>query len=182
MKASIVIALAVAGSAAFVQVKGQEVAYASANMYVAEVNATSDVVDFILTTSNERLMNIEEGTMASERSGSQEIKEYAWKMMTDQRVMLGYVKKMALLRDINLPDDIQRTNNEGCDRLAGLRGKKFDRRFVKMVIEDRERDLELFRRATHSSDAEIREFARLYIPALEEHLEKAKGLKNVVSA
>ena len=180
MKAVIAMALAVAGSAAFCQVNAQEVAYASTVNFEAEVNASSDVVDFLLTASDERLMNIEEGTMAWKRAGSKEIKEYAEKMMIDQRLMLGYIKKMALLRGLVLPEDVDAENSEGCDKLSGLTGRKFDKVFVKMMIEDREYDLKLFREAAESSDYEIREFAKEYIPVLEEYLERAKALKKLV--
>ncbi len=173
--------MAVAGSAAFEQVRGQEVAFASAVDYdAAEVNASSEVVDFLLTATDERLMNIEEGTMASRKGGSKDIKDYAGKMVNDQRRMLGYIKKIALLRGLMLPDEISQKKREGCDKLARLSGRKFDKKFVEMMIDDRKRDLELFRKAVNSSDEEVREFAQLYIPVIENSLKRAKALKRLV--
>ena len=178
MKACIVIALAVAGSAAFEHVRGQEIAFASAsNFDAAEVNAPSDVVDFLLIATEERLMNIEEGRVATRSGGSQEIKDYAWKLVNDQGMMLGHIKKMALLRGLILPDHISEESREECDELAGLSGKKFDKKYIKMLIDDRKRDLELFRKAANSSDSEVREFAKMFIPVIEGHLKRAKALK-----
>jgi putative membrane protein len=181
MKGLIVVALVVAGSTTFAQVDRQDVGFASTvNFYAAEVNASSDVVDFLVTANGAHLMNIEEGTLASRNAQSQKIKEYARKMMNDQRKMLGYIKKLAVLRDINLPGRISDENRDGCDKLAGLSGKKFDKKFVKMMINERKRDLDLFKQAASSSDPEVREFAQLYIPVLENHLKNAKELKSLI--
>lgn len=175
MKGFVVIAFAVACGAAFCRARAQEVAFASAVNYEAEVNAPGDVISFLLTATDERLMNIEEGTLAWRNSGSQNVRDYATRMMIDQRVMLGYIKKMALLRGLILPE---RAGRE-CDKLAGLSGRKFDKVFIKMMIADREYDLELFSRAAESSDIEIRRFAKLYIPVLEEQLLQAKALRRI---
>jgi putative membrane protein len=181
MRASIVIALAVAGSVAFTQARGQEVAFASSvDFDVAEVDAPGEVVDFLLTATDARLMNIEEGTMASTNGGSKEIKEYAGKLVNDQLTMLGYIKKMALLRGLILPDRVSEEKREGCDKLAELSGKRFDRKFSKMMIKDRKQDLELFQKAVNSSDDEVRKFAELYIPVLQDHLRRARALKKLV--
>jgi len=121
------------------------------------------------------LTNIEGGLIASTNGGTQEIRDFAKKITNDQRKMSGYIKKMALFRDINLPD--QSDEEKEWNKLASLSGKKFDRRFLTMVIDDRKRDLELFRKAATSADPDVREFAESSIPVIENHLKRARELK-----
>jgi putative membrane protein len=181
MKGLIVIALAVAGGAAFNEVRGQEVAYAAvSDLYASEVNAPDDVVNFLLTATDARLMNIEEASLAWKKGGSKEIKDYAWQMVNEQRMMLGYIKKMALMRGLILPENIKGEKKDECNKLAVLSGKQFDKRFIEMIIRDRKRDLELFKVAAHSSDPEVREFAEQYIPIIERYLKQTKALKKLV--
>lgn len=172
------IALAVAGSTAFEQVNGQQVAFASMTNYdVAEVNASGDVVDFLLSATDTRLISIEEATVALNNGSSEKIRDFARKMVIDQTKILGYIKKLSLMRGLELPDHVNEEIQTSCDKLAGMSGDKFDKEFVNLIIKDRKRDLELFRKATYSSDPEIREFAELCIPVLEEQLKNARELK-----
>jgi putative membrane protein len=181
MKAFMVVALAVAGGAAFQQAQGQEMAFAGVtHTYAAEVDAPSDVVDFLRAATDERLINIDEAILASRNGRSQEIRDYAGKMMNDQLVMLGYIKKIAVLRGLILPERLSKENREGYEKLAALSGKRFDKKFVNQMIDDRTRDLDLFRQALDSSDAEVREFAEFYLPLIQKQLERVKELKREV--
>jgi putative membrane protein len=179
MKAYIVMALAVAGGGAFAQERGEAVAYASTISYEASEGslARKEVVDFLVAAADVRMMDMEEGSLAWRNGRSEKIKDYAEEMVRDQGMMLGHLKKMAVLRGIILPNDVSDERREGRKKLADLSGRKFDRKFVRAMILDHKRDLKLFKEAVDSPDDEVSEFAELYIPVIQNNLRRAKELR-----
>lgn len=157
MKAYLIIAMIAAGSAALA--------------------ADKDVVEFLTTAADARMMDMNEGSLAEEKGTTEAIQAYGQTMVKDQRAMLTELRKIAALRGVTLPEEISEEKQEGRDELAKLSGEKFDKKFLKMIIKDHKRDLKQFRRAVNSSDEEVSEFAELYIPLIQSHLVRAKELK-----
>lgn len=136
----------------------------------------ADVAEFLVTAADARMMDMTEGTLATQRGTTKEIKEYGKVMINDQKAMLTEIKKMAKRRKVALPSGISNEKEEGRKELAELSGKEFDKKFIRMMIIDHKRDLKLFRKAVKSNDEEISEFAELYIPILQSHLARIKEI------
>lgn len=63
------------------------------------------------------------------------------------------------------------------DRLADLKGDQFDPEFVKVMIEEHDQALELFRgEAKNGVDPDLKAYAAAMVPKLEAHLAHAKAL------
>jgi putative membrane protein len=144
---------------------------------VERKNVDPEVAKFLVTAADARMMDMSEGKLATQRGTTKEIKEYGKVMLNDQKMMLSEIKKMAKHRKIALPSGISNEKEEGRKELAELKGKEFDKKFVRMMIIDHKRDLRLFRKAVKSNDDEISEFAELYIPVLQSHLVRIKEIQ-----
>lgn len=135
------------------------------------------VTEFITDMAEARLMDLEEGKMAQQRSTSRDLKSYGTLMVNDQTEMLNEIKKLAALKGVALPSSLGKQKEKGLNDLKEVHGKSFDKKFIKMMIIDHKRDVKKFERATRSTDADIQVFATRYLPYVESHLQKIKALK-----
>jgi putative membrane protein len=68
-------------------------------------------------------------------------------------------------------------------KLQSLSGTEFDREFVKMAVNDHQKDIKEFEKASkNADDTELKSFAAKTLPTLRQHLQQAKSLQSQVSA
>jgi putative membrane protein len=152
------------------------------NEQMAEDKLTNrDVASFLVKSADARMMDAQEGWLATEKGSSMAVKRYGELMIKDQEELLSEIKKLAKKKNVALPPAISRKKERGRNNLADEADKDFDRKFIKMMTIDHERDVKLFRQATESKDADIRAFAKRYLPMIESHLEKIQTLKKARS-
>lgn len=147
------------------------------NDQMAEDKLTNrDVASFLVKLADARMMDSQEGWLAAEKGSSMEVKSYGKLMMKDQEELLSEIKKLAKKKNVALPPTIGHKKERGRNNLADEGDKDFDRKFIKMMTIDHERDVKLFRKATESKDADVRAFAKRYLPMIESHLEKIQAM------
>jgi putative membrane protein len=132
---------------------------------------------FISEMAEARLMNLEEGKVAQQRSTTKDLKSYGTLMVNDQTEMLREIKKLAGLKNIKIPDELGPDKAEGLRELKEVHGESFDKKFIKMMTIDHKRDIKKFERATRSGDADVQVFATKYLPYVQSHLDQIRGLK-----
>lgn len=131
---------------------------------------------FIVEAADARMMDWAQGSLAAEKGTTAKHQRYGKLMMRDQAILMEKLKTLAASKNITLPEKISEEKAEGLNRLKASSGETFDRRFRRMIIKDHKRDIDEFKRATESTDAEISDFAKTVLPMLENHLEKAREL------
>lgn len=136
-----------------------------------------DVADFLVKSADARIMNVQEGRIASVRGTTPEIRQYGKLMLKGQKALLQKIKKLASKRNITLPGGISDEKEEGREDLIEETGEDFDKKFIKMMIMDHERDVKLFKKATEFEDPEVSAFAKANLPLIESHLNKIKVIK-----
>ena len=132
---------------------------------------------FIKEMAEARLMNLEEGKVAQQRSTTKDLKAYGALMVNDQTQMLHEIKKLAALKNIKLSDELGPDKAEGLRDLKEVHGEAFDKKFIKMMTIDHKRDVKKFKRATRAGDADVQVFATKYLPYVQAHLDKIRALK-----
>jgi putative membrane protein len=135
------------------------------------------ISEFIIESVDARLMDLEEGKVAMQRSTSKNLKEYGDLMIKDQSRMLEELKIIAERKQVKLPSNLSQEKAEGLAALKNEHGESFDKKFIKMMILDHKRDVRKFEKATKSNDADIKLFATKYLPVVQSHLEKIRTLK-----
>jgi putative membrane protein len=68
---------------------------------------------------------------------------------------------------------------EGLNDLRKVHGKSFDKKFIKMMIIDHNRDIKKLERAVLYGDPDIQVFATKYLPIVQSHLDQIKALKKI---
>jgi putative membrane protein len=138
------------------------------------------ISEFIIESVDARLMDLEEGKVAMQRSTSKNLKEYGDLMIKDQSRMLEELKIIAERKQVKLPSNLSQEKAEGLADLKKEHGESFDKKFIKMMILDHKRDVRKFERATKSNDADVKLFATKYLPVVQSHLEKIRTLKKKI--
>jgi putative membrane protein len=140
-------------------------------------SANDETTEFLYEMTEARLMDLEEGKTAAQRGTTRALKDYGVLMVKDQTEMLKDLKKIAEGKHIQVPLLVGEEKRQGLEDLRKVHGKDFDKKFIKMMINDHKRDVRKFEAATHSNDADLQVFATKYLPIVEAHLIKIKALK-----
>lgn len=136
--------------------------------------------EFLVRSTDARMMDYREGKLAADRGTTAPIKEYGELMMEDQNMLLDKIRTLASAKKVTLPTNISDKKEKGREDLAASKGKDFDKKFVQMMIIDHERDVKLFKKARNSKDKDISSFASQYLPLIESHLKKIKDIKGTM--
>ncbi len=135
------------------------------------------VIKFLNEITEGRLMGLEEGKTAQQRSTKRSLKEYGALMVNDQTQMLKDLRKIAQQKSVSIPSWPGSDKADGLDDLNALHGKSFDKKFIRMMIIDHKRDIKILKDATDYGDADIQVFATKYLPIVQSHLDKIRTLK-----
>jgi putative membrane protein len=136
----------------------------------------SEDKEFLLEMADARMMDWAEGNLAAEKGTTDKYRQYGKRMMRDQSKLMEEIKSLASAKKIVLSNEISEDKSEELTKLKACSGESFDRRFRRMIIKDHKRDIREFKRASESTDPEIRDFAKRHIPMLERHLQAARDL------
>lgn len=177
MRAGVIVVIALAGlSVCCLTASAQEFAYASNDLKLeSELPEGSyvnqEAIRFIVSSAGARMIGAEEGRLAAQRGTTHEIQAYGELMIKDQGRLLGELKRLAVLKSISVPEEVQETE------LRTKSSKHFNNSFIKKMIAEHERDIKLFKDAITCGDADVSAFAAQYLPLIESHLEKIKAIK-----
>jgi putative membrane protein len=95
----------------------------------------------------------------------------------DHTAARNQLAEIAAAKKISLPTSLGE-HQANYDRLVDLKGDQFDPEFVKVMIEEHDQALELFRgEASNGVDPDLKAYAAAMIPKLESHLAHAYGVR-----
>ena len=151
---------------------------------VNEKKADHKIVDkataeFLVKSADARMMDMQEGKLASSRGTTKAVRQYGALMVKDQTMLLSKIRKLAASKHISLPAGISAQKQDGREDLTSKNGKAFDKKFIKMMRIDHERDVKIFKKASSSNDKEIRMFAIANLPIIQSHLDKVNQLREM---
>jgi putative membrane protein len=119
---------------------------------------------------------VEVARIAVERSTNADVKKFAQMMVDDHSKANEELASIAAAKNLKLKD---KDKNENKWEKKDL--KDFDRDFVKKMVSDHKKDVDLFsKESKNGGDAELVEFARKTLPTINKHLEAASELEKTV--
>lgn len=166
-------AVAMSGAAASAQTTNSNQAgstqQASSNSQAMSANA------FVQEAAVGGMAEVELGKLASERASSDQVKQFAQRIVTDHSKANDELKALAQRKSIMVPGSLDAKHKATHDKLAKLSGAAFDRAYMEEVRDDHRKDVEAFREQSRSgSDPDIKAFAAKTLPTLEAHLKLAE--------
>jgi putative membrane protein len=111
------------------------------------------------------------------------VKEFGKKMEQDHSKLNKELQQLASTKNQQIPDKLEGKQKSTYDRLAKLSGEKFDREYMKTMIDDHKTDVDKFKKqADKADDADVKKFAAKALPTLQQHLELAQSTGQQVGA
>jgi putative membrane protein len=119
------------------------------------------------------------GQLARTVAPSQPIKDYAQKLVTDQTNEFQALSKVAQQSSLNVPSAIDKNHDRTMiDPFQKLKGATFDRRFVREMIEENTRAVEIYKKeAAHAQTPALRSYAEKALPILQGDLSEAMKIE-----
>jgi putative membrane protein len=123
------------------------------------------------------MTEVELGKLAAQKASSDDVKQFAQKMVDDHTKANDELKQAASKDNIPVPDTLDSKHQSEIDKLSKLSGEQFDKAYVKNQLKEHETDVKEFSaEAQGGTDPEIRAFASSTLPVLQQHLELVKNL------
>jgi putative membrane protein len=122
---------------------------------------------------------VELGQLALEKAQSEDVKQFAQRMVTDHSQansqLMGLADKMSLSLPTALDDENQKTK----DKLSKLSGAKFDKEYMKDMVDDHQKDVNEFQKVSqNANNSDVKHFASQTLPTLQQHLDLAKSIND----
>ena len=138
---------------------------------------------FIKDAAAGGLMEVQLGKLASEKAASPQVKEFGKKMEQDHGKANTEIQHLASSKNVQISDKLEGKQKSTYDRLAKLSGERFDREYMKAMIDDHKDDVDKFKKqADKADDADVKKFAAKTLPVLQQHLELAQSTGQQVGA
>jgi len=171
-------ALATACSPAFGQAQNNAPApYASENNSMAFRENSPDArfarAAVLAGSAEEQL-----GQLAEKNASSASVKEYARMVAEDHGKANDQLHQLVIKDGVKVRDGMKQPDHSTYDRLSKMSGAQFDQAFVKQMVEDHQKAVELFQQEiSDGQNADFKKFAADTLPALQRHLERAQSLQ-----
>jgi len=132
---------------------------------------------FLRHAASDGLAEVQLGQMAAERATNPEVQRFAQRMVTDHTKANQELMALAQSKNISIPKEIDKKHQKTAEALAKKHGASFDREYMRDMVTDHEKAVQLFSTAAkEGQDAAIKAFASNTLPTLQEHLHMARQL------
>lgn len=119
------------------------------------------------------MMEIELGKLAGEKARNFKVKEFGKQMEQDHTKIAASLKELSAAKGLKLPASLSEADLQQIQKMNKMGTDRFENTYMKMMVKDHEKDIELFKAAANSTDVVIAGFARKFLPVLESHRKKA---------
>ncbi len=117
------------------------------------------------------------GEMAEGKAAKTGIKDYGQMLVKDHTKAYQELSVLDSKLGQAIPKGINVRRDKAVEKLADLKGRRFDGQFLREEVQDHERTLAVFKReAQHGQDPDVKAYANQALPTMEEHLREAEKL------
>jgi putative membrane protein len=116
---------------------------------------------------------VELGQLAQQKSQSNDVKQFAQKMVSDHSQMADkWLKPVAQQLGIPDPKGPSKKDKKEIAKLQGLSGEDFDREYITMMVKDHQQDLKEFRdEAQSAQNPNVKQIAQQGSDVISQHLQ-----------
>jgi putative membrane protein len=140
---------------------------------------TPDDKEFVSKAGMGGLAEVQMGNLALSKASSADVKAFGQRMVTDHSKANAELAQLATAKGVALPTELAGEEQATMDRLSKLSGAEFDKAYMKDMVEDHEKDVAEFDKAsTTAMDGDLKAWAAKTLPTLKEHLEHAKSVSS----
>lgn len=134
--------------------------------------------EFMITAANAGMTEVRLGNIAVSNASSDKVKEFGQMMVKDHSAAGDQLKKIAMARNIMLPDSLSKESEKHAADMEKKKGKGFDKAYINMMIEGHQKVLKQFEEEMQKgSDNELKTFVSQKISVIKGHWDAAKSIK-----
>ncbi len=137
--------------------------------------------EFVKKAAADGMAEVEAGKVGVQKATNPEVKAFAQKMVTDHTKTNNELTALAKSQNLEVPSGPGLMQKASMERLEHEKaGAGFDHAFMKHMVSDHEKAVELFKQASTDTniDPQLRSFAKTTLPALQTHLSQAQALES----
>jgi len=137
--------------------------------------------EFMISAANAGMTEVALGNIANNNAANDKVKEFGQMMIKDHTTAGEQLKKIAVSRNIILPDSLSKESKKHVADMQKKKGKDFDKAYINMMIEGHQKVLKEFEDIqSKGSDNELKAFVSQTIPIIKGHLDSAKSIKESI--
>jgi len=142
----------------------------------ATINATaSNPAQFVPKAYEADESEIRMSQLAQEKSSSDRVKMLAQRLVQDHQAHAEKVQQLAQQKNIQVSNQLSPDCQKKLDTLSALNGPSFDKHYVRDMVRDHRKAIELYSAAAQNdTDPDVKAFAQSTLPTLREHLQMAE--------
>ena len=130
---------------------------------------------FVETAAQDSIAEIDLGELAKERAQSDEVKQFAQRMIDDHGKANEQLEEIAKNKGAVTPTEAGEEHSKVRAELAELEGEEFDQKYMAAMAEEHQKAVDLFQKqAEEGEDPELKSFAEQTLPIIKEHLTQAQ--------
>lgn len=131
--------------------------------------------EFVSMAGMGGLAEVQMGNLALQKASNADVKAFAQRMVTDHSKANEELQQFATTKGVALPTELDGPPKDALEHLAALSGAEFDKAYMQHMVEDHQKDVAEFEKAsTSAADTDLRAWAGRTVPTLHEHLSLAK--------
>jgi putative membrane protein len=136
---------------------------------------TNEDKEFVTMAGMGGLAEVQMGNLALQKASSADVKAFAQRMVADHSKANAEIAQFATAKGLALATELGGDPRAALEHLTALSGAEFDKAYMAHMVEDHEKDVAEFDKAsTSATDADLKAWAGRTLPTLKEHLEMAK--------
>ena len=117
------------------------------------------------------------GELAQHNSQSDDVKQFARKMVEDHKQLGGQIEPIATQLGVASPTDLSRKARKVIAKLEGLSGPKFDEEYISAMLKDHQQDLKDFNtEAEKTQNITLRDAAKEGATVIAQHLQLIQSI------
>lgn len=128
---------------------------------------------FIEKVSLGNMLEAALGKLAFKKAKRSDIKNYGKIIQRDHQVMNDALRVLASAKGLKLPVYLPENDLKQLQQMSEMETAYFEKLYVKMMIEEHNKYIELFKGAWNSPDTLVSNFANKFLPILEIHRDNA---------
>ncbi len=126
------------------------------------------------------IMEVEAAKIAQKSASSQQVKDFAAKMLEDHTRANNELKAFSVKKKVITPDALPAEDQIHLDEMKKLKGAEFDKHYMEMMVTDHEKTVALFKEGVANKDLGLKEWATKTLAVIEKHDEMAKTINSTL--
>lgn len=135
--------------------------------------------DFAKKAASGGMMEVDLGQLAASKATSQDVKDFANRMVTDHGKAGDDLKSLASQKGLTLPSTPSAEEQKASNDLSKKTGAAFDKAYMSAMVKGHEQVAKDFEKASKSlKDPDLKNWVTKTLPVVQDHLKSAKEINS----